>query len=102
MPSEVTMHRRHSLGFAPGNDPAAQWLRVKRSAMACTFEVTLSAEQPRETRAAVAALGIASDLERRLTHFRDDSVLSDLNRRAASEPVIARQPASMFDATVRS
>jgi thiamine biosynthesis lipoprotein len=55
--------------------------------MACTFEVTLSAEQHRSVHAVVGAIALADHLERRLTHFRDDSALSDLNRRAAREPV---------------
>jgi thiamine biosynthesis lipoprotein len=63
------------------------WIRVHRAAMACRFEVTLAGEDQRHVGRAHAALAEADRIEATWSVFRDSSTLSDLNRRAADEPV---------------
>jgi thiamine biosynthesis lipoprotein len=55
--------------------------------MACRFEVTLAGEDARHAGAAHAALAEAGRLEDTWTVFRETSLVSDLNRRAADGPV---------------
>jgi thiamine biosynthesis lipoprotein len=75
-------------GVAPVPTPLpGTWLRVHRSAMACRFEVTLASEDQRHVGRAHEALAEADRLETAWTLFRETSVLSDVNRRAADEPV---------------
>jgi thiamine biosynthesis lipoprotein len=63
------------------------WIRVHRAAMACRFEVTLAGEDQRHLGRAHEALGEADRIEAAWSVFRETSALSDLNRRAADEPV---------------
>ena len=84
-----TLSRRNFLSFDFGDrarDPD-HWVRIHRIAMACRFEVMLSSDDVRDMAAARSALDEADDLEALLTAFRDGSVVSDLNRRAAREDV---------------
>jgi thiamine biosynthesis lipoprotein len=70
-----------------GPDPYL--LRLSRRAMACTFEIFLNAGQyPQGAEAAVAALDLVDWLEDQLSIFREHSQISQLNRRAADEPVV--------------
>jgi thiamine biosynthesis lipoprotein len=62
---------------------ADYWIRVRRQAMACRFEVVLSGEDGAHLPAARAALDLVEDLEAQLTVFRDTSEVVRLNRRAA-------------------
>ncbi len=63
-------------------------LRLSRRAMACQFEVVLPGKPGAEAvEAAVDALDLVGQLEEQLSVFRNTSQLSELNRRAASEPV---------------
>lgn len=81
--------RRNFLSFDFGDrarDPD-HWVRIHRVAMACRFEVMLSSDDARDMAAARAALDEADDIEAVLTVFRNSSVVSDLNRRAAREDV---------------
>ena len=81
--------RRNFLSFDFGDrarDPD-HWVRIHRIVMACRFEVMLSSDDARDMAAARSALDEADDLEALLTIFRDASVVSDLNRRAAREAV---------------
>jgi thiamine biosynthesis lipoprotein len=55
--------------------------------MACRFEITLSAEDSSDVRAASEALDMAEALEETLSHFRATSDLTRLNRAAAEGPV---------------
>jgi thiamine biosynthesis lipoprotein len=87
MHQQVIRDRRSMLQLAPRITPEDHWLRVRRTAMACSFEITFSGEQKAEIAAAIESLEEAGRLENRLTVFRDDSVLSDLNRRAGREQV---------------
>ena len=64
------------------------WLRVHRAAMACRFEVLLSGEDRRHTASAHDALREADRLDAAWSIYRDDSVVSILNREAASAPVL--------------
>jgi thiamine biosynthesis lipoprotein len=63
------------------------WLHAARRAMACRFEMTLPAEDLRGSEDALAALDLVDRLEAQLSVYRPDSAVSDLNRRAATEPV---------------
>jgi len=68
---------------------ADYWIRVRRQAMACRFEVVLSGEDGAHLPAARAALDVVEDLEAQLTVFRDTSEVVRLNRRAARESCVA-------------
>jgi thiamine biosynthesis lipoprotein len=63
------------------------WIRVRRRAMACDFEVTLASEDAAGVPAARAALDDVDRVEEELTVFRDTSAVCDVNRRAAHEAV---------------
>ena len=63
-------------------------MQISRRAMACEFEVCLNAGQyPRGMETALAALDLVDSLEDRLSIFRDESELSEVNRFAADGPV---------------
>lgn len=66
----------------------AQWVRVQRRAMACSFEITLDHADARWVPAAQAALNDVEAIEAQLTVFRDTSAIADLNRRAADIEVV--------------
>ena len=66
----------------------AQWVRVQRRAMACSFEITLDHADARWVPAAQAALNEVAAIEAQLTVFRDTSAIADLNRRAADADVV--------------
>ncbi|HWJ57015.1 MAG TPA: FAD:protein FMN transferase, partial [Vicinamibacterales bacterium] len=85
----ATLTRRNFLAFDFGDRrrPGDHWIRVHRVAMACRFEVMLSSDDASDMAAARSALDEADDLETLLTIFRDSSVVSHVNRRAASEDV---------------
>jgi len=89
--------RRDVFRGAPLRDRPADdfWIRVSRMAMACRFEVTLASQDAGDVPAAHAALDTIDALEDRLSLFREDSELADLNRRAASEAVRVDPP--LFD-----
>ncbi len=55
--------------------------------MACRFEITLSAEDAAHVRASSEALDLAERIEAALSHFREASDLTILNRCAAAGPV---------------
>lgn len=55
--------------------------------MACRFEVTLSGEHASQMAAAREALDAVDGLENTLSVFRDASEVSEVNRRAADQPV---------------
>jgi len=69
-------------------DSIAQWVRVQRRAMACSFEITLDHADARWVPAAQAALNEVAAIEAQLTVFRDTSAIADLNRRAAGADVV--------------
>jgi thiamine biosynthesis lipoprotein len=69
--------------------------------MACTFEIALNAGQYASgTDAAVEALELVDKLEDQLTIYRDQSEVSRLNRRAASEAVVVER--GLFDLLVQA
>jgi len=96
------LSRRNFLSFDFGDrarDPD-HWVRIHRIAMACRFEVMLSSGDARDMAAARSALDEADDIESVLTVFRESSVVSDLNRRAAREDVTVG--ADLFGLLARS
>jgi thiamine biosynthesis lipoprotein len=75
---------------------ASYLLQVGRTAMACEFQVFLNAGQhTRATEAALEALDLVDTLEDQLTIYRDHSEVSQLNRTAASKPVVVER--GLFD-----
>src|SRR5436190_24391409 len=97
-----TLTRRNFLSFDFGDrtrDPD-HWVRIHRIAMACRFEVMLSSDDASDMAAARSALDEADDLEAVLSVFRDASVVSHVNRRAAGEPVTIG--GTLFDLLTRS
>jgi thiamine biosynthesis lipoprotein len=84
-----TLTRRNFLSFDFGDrtrDPD-HWVRIHRIAMGCRFEVMLSSDDAGDMAAARTALDEADDLESVLTVFRNNSVVSHLNRRAFGEEI---------------
>jgi thiamine biosynthesis lipoprotein len=83
-----SLSRRNFLSLDFGDRRAAgdHWVRVHRVAMACRFEVMLSSDDAIDVDAARAALDEADAVESVLSIFRDSEV-TELNRRAAGEPV---------------
>lgn len=75
------------------------WIRVHRPAMACRFEITLADRDGSFVPAARAALEEIDRLEAELSVFRPDTIISNLNRRAAREPVAA--PPHIIDLLTR-
>jgi len=67
--------------------PGDYWIRVHRRAMACRFEITLASSEAASVPAAHDALNEIDRLEDELSVFRETSVISEINRRAAREPV---------------
>ena len=63
------------------------WFRLHRLAMACRFEITLADRDGAFAPAARAALEEIDRLEAELSVFRQDSFISNVNRRAAHAPV---------------
>jgi thiamine biosynthesis lipoprotein len=68
--------------------PDAALLRFSRRAMATTFEMLVPFGTPSAHEVAEAALDEIDRLERQLSVFRDDSEVSQLNRRAGDGPVV--------------
>jgi FAD:protein FMN transferase len=61
---------------------------VAREAMACEFEIRLDPRRfPHGTEAALDALDVVSELERRWSFFRDESEITAINTHAAEGPV---------------
>src|SRR5258708_329445 len=84
-----SLTRRNFLSFDFGDRPRDpdHWVRIHRIAMACRFEVMLSSDDAGDVAAARSALDEADDIEALLTVFRENSVVSDLNRRGSREDV---------------
>ena len=89
--------RRSFLNFISRSEPRADesWLHVNRAAMACKFEVTLSAAEEKGVVAATEALDEVDRLEAQLTIFRESSEVSYVNAHAAEDPV--KISAALFD-----
>src|SRR4051812_39525883 len=98
----TTLTRRNFMAFDFGDprSPGDHWIRIHRLAMACRFEVMLSAEDAADVAGARGALDEADALDSLLTVFRDTSAVSDLNRRAAAEAVAVDD--TLFSLLVRS
>ncbi len=69
---------------AAGDD---YWIRVHRRAMACRFEITLASQDAGWVPAARTALNDIDRIESELSIFRDDSVVTHINRCAADRPI---------------
>ncbi|MDP6555887.1 MAG: FAD:protein FMN transferase [Pirellulaceae bacterium] len=82
--------------IAAPDDRSTYLLHVGRTAMACEFQLFLNAGQhPGATETALEALDLVDTLEDQLTVYRDHSEVSQLNRTAAFEPVVAER--GLFD-----
>ena len=76
-------------------------LMFRTTAMACDFDVMVNADGPTpQLEAASTALELVHELEQQLSVYRDDSELSQLNRRAFDEPVTVE--AGLFDLLERA
>jgi thiamine biosynthesis lipoprotein len=78
----------------PPTTQAAQTFLVhfSRWAMACEFQVFLTADHPADgPEAALAALDLIDRLEDQLSVYREHSELSRINRTAASQPVVVER-----------
>ena len=76
-------------------------LMLRTTAMACDFDVMVNADGPTpQLEAASTALELVHELEQQLSVYRDDSELSQLNRRASQEPVAVE--AGLFDLLERA
>ena len=64
----------------------AELVRVNRPAMGSFFEVRLPASMPGSVGLACRALDLIEDLEAQLTVYREDSEISELNRKAHLAP----------------
>jgi len=63
-------------------------ITVSRRAMACAFEVRFQAEScPNGTESALAALDLVESLDKRLSYFKPDSLISEINKSAGGGPV---------------
>ncbi|UCH36329.1 MAG: FAD:protein FMN transferase [Armatimonadota bacterium] len=71
----------------PPQAEASELVSLSRTAMASRFEVLLPNGDGQAVEAARDALELTADLERQMSVFREDSEISDINRRAAAEPV---------------
>ena len=70
-------------------DHPALLVHVSRSAMACQFQIFLNAGQyPHGLSAALEALELLEVLEQQMSIFRPDSLIQQINRQAAFEPVV--------------
>ena len=74
---------------------AGPTVRVQTRAMACEFAVVMNPGPPRQVMIASDALDMIHALEAQMTVYRPQSELSQLNRRAAAEPVAVEQ--TLFD-----
>ncbi len=82
----LTARLRRCEDLTPASEPG-YWIRVHRQAMACRFEITLAGEDGAFVPAAKAAFDEIDRLEGELSVFRDTSTISEVNRRAACQPV---------------
>ncbi|MCA9061628.1 MAG: FAD:protein FMN transferase [Planctomycetaceae bacterium] len=67
-------------------------VRLSTRAMACDFSVIMNPGNPRHVEPAGSVLEGIHDVEEWLSIYRSDSLISEINRRAASEAVTVSQP----------
>ena len=82
----TSLPRRRGVRF-PADEKSGYWIRVHRRAMACRFEITLAGEDAAFVPAARTALDEIDRLEDELSVFRETSTISNVNQRAACQPV---------------
>jgi FAD:protein FMN transferase len=70
---------------------AGPTVRLQTRAMACEFAVVMNPGPPRQVMVASDALDLIHALEAQMTVYRPQSELSEVNRRAASEPVVVEE-----------
>ena len=73
-----------NLGWPKSAPEDECWLHVNRKAMACRFEVTLPMSTEAGVSVASEALDQVEEIEQQLSVFKEDSVVSLLNREAAT------------------
>ncbi len=83
-PPERRTRREFLRPARPAEPVPTTWLRVYREAMACRVEVLLPAGAAADVAAARVALDEAERIEQAWSVFREDSLLSQLNRGAAT------------------
>jgi thiamine biosynthesis lipoprotein len=86
-PRSISRRELLAFDFRPADEASDYWIRVHRKAMACRFEVTLSAEDAHHVPAAREVLDEIDRIESALTVFRETSDLVRVNRAAGREPV---------------
>ncbi|GBD35377.1 FAD:protein FMN transferase [bacterium HR36] len=67
------------------------WLRFSHPAMATTFELVLPFGTPEAFAIADEVFACIDAIEAQLSVYRDDSEVSEINRRAAQEPVVVEE-----------
>ena len=86
--ADAARQARADAGSEAASQKKGHLLQICRQAMACEFEVCLNAGQyPHGMDTALAALDMVDSLEDRLSIFRDENELSEVNRFAADGPV---------------
>ena len=86
--ADVTLGEPASAEAHVGSHTGPVLISARREAMACEFEILQNAGQyPEGTDAAIAALDLIDLLENQLSVYRPHTEVSELNRRAAHEPV---------------
>ncbi len=70
---------------------AGPTVRLQTRAMACEFAVVMNPGPPRQVMLASDALDMIHALEAQMTVYRVESELSQINRRAGSEPVVVEE-----------
>jgi thiamine biosynthesis lipoprotein len=92
---------RSGIDAGPNVPSRGPTLLLRTTAMACDFDVMLNpGGPPSQLEAASSALDLVHELEQRLSVYRSDSELSEINRAAFLEPVSAST--EVFELLVRA
>ncbi len=98
---ESTLARGHFDPITQSGRDGRILTSLSKPAMACLFEFFVDAQQfPMAPEIALNALELVEEIEGELSVYRPASHISDVNRRAASEPVLLS--ASLFELLVTS
>jgi thiamine biosynthesis lipoprotein len=75
----------------PAPPPEVLLLRLRRQAMATSFEIVLPFGSPTATEMGEAAFDLLDALEEQMTVYRDHSEVSQINQQAAHGPVVVEE-----------